>query len=113
MKLLTCMLTLYTCVYTRVYVLYFKQVILNHVEAFIIFSTLRRIAATVTSHPLPPAPTNATSNGSNSSSSSVSGMAVPLHVHDAAGQQLAVSLTASVNPGKYCKSSLHYTCKHT
>jgi hypothetical protein len=95
MKLLSCMLTMYTCMYA----FYCKQVILNHVEAFIIFSTLRRIAATVTSHPLPAAPTDATSNDSNSSSSSSTSVAVPAHVHDAAGQQLAVSLTGSDNSG--------------
>jgi hypothetical protein len=95
MKLLSCMLTMYTCMYA----FYCKQVILNHVEAFIIFSTLRRIAATVTSHPLPAAPTDTTSNDSNSSSSSSTSVAVPAHVHDAAGQQLAVSLTGSDNSG--------------
>jgi hypothetical protein len=92
-----------------VYVYYRKQVILNHVEAFIIFSTLRRIAATVTSHPLPAAPTIC----SNSTSNSGTSIAVPAHVHDAAGQQLAISLTGSDTSGEIaCHHSITLARTH-
>jgi hypothetical protein len=87
------------------------QVVLNHVEAFIIFSTLRKIATTITSHPVPAIPTTATgtSSSNSSNSSSRSSIAVPSHVHDAAGQQLADNTTGSDNPGNNCMSALRIT----